>query len=143
MELGQARVPLGVMETSECELDSTALARDNSVHFYGWIICGEVLGDEYVVGLYTRAVPGEDRAVVIDFAEQLVRIVLPAGTSPALTDNRSNSRMASRRLVSIGNLLPRESRKNVCNDREAGRTHSIASGGLLDMVTRRLTEPKD
>ena len=75
--IGQARFPFGVIGTSKCELDSIALASDDSEHFFRGVIRLYVLGCKYVVGLHRKAVPEDDKAVVIGFAEQLVRLALP------------------------------------------------------------------
>ena len=77
VELGQTHSHFSVMEISESELNSTAFARDDSVHFSRRIIYVDVLGYKYVVGLHRKAIPVQDRADEIGFAEQLVRLVLP------------------------------------------------------------------
>ena len=61
VELGQTHSPFSVMKINECELDSTALARDDSVHLSRRIIHVDVLGYKYVVGLQLKAIPAYDR----------------------------------------------------------------------------------
>ena len=77
MQLEQARCHFSNMDISERDLNSTAFARDDSVHFSRRIIHVDVLGYKYVVGLKLKAIPAHDRVRGTGFAEQLVRHVLP------------------------------------------------------------------